>query len=85
MTATTQHQHQRDALGLEVDAGPDGQPVERAGPFELVTDGVEEPALADDPVDARGAIRSADEAAGLDQARSTQGARQSGASNGGAQ
>ena len=49
--ALGQRQQQGHGLGLQVDPGADGQPVERPGPGELGRDGAEQPAAAAHPLD----------------------------------
>ncbi len=52
-TAVAQGQQQRHRLGLEVDAGPDGQPPERLRVLELRRDRPEQLAVLGHPVNAR--------------------------------
>src|SRR6266566_2234766 len=52
--SVAQREQQGYRLGLQVDAGADGQAVERAGPPALVRDAPQQPAVLADPVDARG-------------------------------
>ena len=51
--AAPQRQQQRRRLGLEVDAGPDAQPLERLRPLELVAGRLEQPRAVGDPLEAR--------------------------------